>query len=495
MKQRLLIILFIPFLTFSQIQIGSDINGEAADDLSGKSISLNSDGNIVAIGAIGNIGNGGIGTGSGHVRIFENIGGVWTQIGSDIDGEAANNNFGFSVSISSDGSIVAIGAPQNNGNGLTSGHVRVYENIGGVWTQIGSDIDGEAANDQSGRSVSLSSNGSIVAIGAYSNNGNGSNSGHVRVYENIGGVWTQIGSDIDGEAANDLSGESVSISSDGSIVAIGATGNGGNGNYSGHVRVYENIGSVWTQIGSDIDGEATNDLSGYSVSLSSDGSIVAIGAYGNIGSGVIGTGSGHVRIFENIGGVWTQIGSDIDGEAANDRSGFSVSLSSDGSVVAIGASGNGGNGIYSGHVRIYKNLGGVWTQIGSDIDGEAANDQSGDSVSLSSDGSVVAIGAFANKEIGTNSGHVRIYDLSAVLSTESFNKDYFTYYPNPAKDILNIKLNKGLELQQINVYNIQSQYLFSTKISEINLSNLTSGMYFIEVETNDGKSAKKIVIE
>ena len=48
--------------------------------------------------------------------------------------------------------------------------------------QLGEDIDGEAADDESGRSVSLSADGNIVAIGAYRNDGNGSNSGHVRVY-------------------------------------------------------------------------------------------------------------------------------------------------------------------------------------------------------------------------------------------------------------------------------------------------------------------------
>ena len=35
------------------------------------------------------------------------------------------------------------------------------------WTKVGGDIDGEAAGDQSGYSVSLSSDGSVVAIGAY----------------------------------------------------------------------------------------------------------------------------------------------------------------------------------------------------------------------------------------------------------------------------------------------------------------------------------------
>ena len=71
----------------------------------------------------------------------------------------------------------------------------------------------------------------------------------------------------------------------------------------------------------------------------------------------------------------------------------SVSLSDDGSVVAIGAIYNDGGGTYAGHVRIYENNNGTWTQIGSDIDGESSSDYSGCSVSLSSDGSVVAIGA------------------------------------------------------------------------------------------------------
>ena len=66
----------------------------------------------------------------------------------------------------------------------------------------------------------------------------------------------------------------------------------------------------------------------------------------------------------------------------------SVSLSSDGTIVAIGATGNDENGIHSGHVRIYENELGIWTQIGQDIDGEAADDNLGSSVSLSSDGTI-----------------------------------------------------------------------------------------------------------
>ena len=396
-------------------QIGSDIDGEATSDFSGRTLSLSSDGTIVAIGAYGNGGNG---SSSGHVRIYEwNSGSSsWVQKGSDIDGEADIDYSGYAVSLSSDGTIVAIGAYLNDGNGTSSGHVRVYEWNGGSssWVQKGSDIDGEAANDFSGYAVSLSSDGTIVAIGAYGNDGNGSYAGHVRVYEwNSGSSsWVQKGSDIDGEAANDYSGYAVSLSSDGTIVAIGAYLNGGNVSYAGHVRVYEwNSGSSsWVQKGSDIDGEAASDFSGRTLSLSSAGTIVAIGAYKNDGNG---SNSGHVRVYEwNSGSSsWVQKGSDIDGEAANDYSGYAVSLSSDGTIVAIGAYLNDGNGTSSGHVRVYEwNSGSSsWVQKGADIDGEAVGDVSGVSVSLSSDGTIVAIGAHKNDGNGSNSGHVRVY--------------------------------------------------------------------------------------
>ena len=64
--------------------------------------------------------------------------------------------------------------------------------------QQGSDIDGEAGGNESGRSVSLSSDGTTLAIGASGNDGNGSNAGHVRIYEYSAGSWTQLGADIDG---------------------------------------------------------------------------------------------------------------------------------------------------------------------------------------------------------------------------------------------------------------------------------------------------------
>jgi hypothetical protein len=91
--------------------------------------------------------------------------------------------------------------------------------VGSDWSQIGNDIDGEAAGDRSGSSVSLSSDGQTVAIGALSNDGNGDASGHVRVYDltntapvisgtptttvSVGGAYSFTPTATDTDLAND----------------------------------------------------------------------------------------------------------------------------------------------------------------------------------------------------------------------------------------------------------------------------------------------------
>jgi len=386
------------------VQLGADIDGEATEDISGYSVSLSADGARVAIGAIQNAGGG---ADSGHTRIYEWNGASWVQLGGDINGEAVVDLSGFSVSLSADGTRVAIGAILNDGGGVNSGHTRIYQWNGASWVQLGADINGEAAGDQSGFSVSLSADGTRVAIGANFNDGGGSFRGHTRIYQWNGASWVQLGADIDGEADNDESGYSVSLSADGARVAIGAVFNDGGGSNSGHTRIYEWNGATWGILGAEIDGEADGDQSGKSVSLSADGTRVAIGAYLNDGGGTV---RGHTRIYQLNGAAWVQLGADIDGEADSDQSGYSVSLSADGTRVAIGAYLNAGGGVNSGHTRIYQWNGAAWTQLGEDIDGEADTDQSGWSVSLSADGTRVAIGALFNDGGGDSSGHTRIYE-------------------------------------------------------------------------------------
>jgi hypothetical protein len=441
-------------------KIGADIDGEAADDQSGRYVALSSDGSIVAIGANNNDGtNGTSGDNRGSVRVYkQNISNSWEKLGQDIDGENYGDGSGLSVSLSGDGTILAIGAINNDGTTTNvndgRGNVRVYRidlsNTALGWQKIGQDIDGEAAGDQLGWRVSLSSNGSVLAIGAINNDGTtttvNDNRGSVRVYQiNLSNTemgWQKLGQDIDGEAATDWTGYSISLSDDGSTIAIGANYNDGTvanvDDDRGHVRVYRidlsNTTLGWVKLGNDIDGKTAGDFSGYSVSLSSNGSIVAVGAINNDGtSGVALNNSGHVRVYQLISNVWQQLGGDIDGERTTDQSGFSVSLSGDGSVVAISANQNDGTTTNAadnrGHVRVYqRNISNTtlapigWRQLGPDIDGETAGDQFGYSVALSRDGLSVAIGAIFNDgtttNAGDNRGSVRIYkrDINVPVS-------------------------------------------------------------------------------
>jgi len=423
-------LLSISSLVFAQTQLGANINGEAIDDGSGYSSSLSSDGHRLAVGALRNDGNG---TDSGHVRVYQLSSSTWVQLGGDINGEAIDDNFGRAVSLSSDGNRVAIGASGNDGNGTDSGHARVYQWLNSTWTQLGADINGEAAYDNFGRAVSLSSDGNRVAIGAPGNAGNGTDNGHVRVYQWLNSTWTQLGADIDGEAVHDRSGYSVSLSGDGSHLAIGARLNDGNGTDSGHVRVYQWSGSTWTQRGASINGEATNDNSGYSVSLSGDGSHLAIGAPQNDDNGDT---SGHVRVYQWVDSAWIQRGADIDGEAANDQSGGRVSLSFDGNRLAVGAIYNDRNDIDtdSGHTRVYQWSDTAWAKLGIDINGEAADDWLGTSVSLSPNGNRLAVGASGNDSNGMNSGRVQVYDLSMFNIFSVINPGLNDAWYNPDTD-------------------------------------------------------------
>ena len=290
------------------------------------------------------------------------------------------------------------------------------------WNQIGLDIDGENANDQSGYSVATNAAGDTVIIGA---TGNDDYAGHARVFTLIDGVWVQVGADIDGEAAGDQSGWSVAMNAVGDTVIIGATGNDGNGNRSGHARVYELTGGVWVQVGADIDGEAEFDWSGYSVAMDAVGDTVIIGAIYN---DVAGDSSGHARVFTLTGGVWVQVGVDIDGVAEGDNSGRSVAMNAAGTRVAIGAVGNDDNGSNSGHARVFTLTDGAWVQVGADIDGEAVGDNSGLSVAMNSSGYAVIIGApYGN---GNSSGHARVF-RSAPEPTKSSEAGFAVAVPYP----------------------------------------------------------------
>lgn len=437
-KSQFVIFTFLTLTSFflcAQTQIGSDIDGENTSDFFGTSVAISSNGNTIAAGAYQNDGNG---SKSGHVRVYRYINDKWTQLGSDIDREAPNDESGWSVALSGNGNTIAAGAYQNDGNGNRSGHIRVFELKNNNWVQKGTDIDGEAIGDRFGWSVDISENGNIISAGAVFNNGNGSGSGHVRVYSFQNNSWIQLGSDIDGDYQGDQLGNAVSLSKDGAYLAVGAYGNDENGSDAGEVKVFKYENSIWKQIGSDINGESPGDYFGLSVSISDDGSVLAIGTSRNDAGG---TDRGHVRVYSFQNNSWNQIGSDIDGNKDNDYFGRSVSISGNGNRMIIGAPENDNYANNAGQLSVYNYSNNSWKIFNSPINGKSANSSFGKSSALSRDGNVFIVGSL---NYNNNRGRISVYNICSVIETvDSINSCYqykwtngitYTENNNTAKD-------------------------------------------------------------
>ena len=341
---------------------------------------------------------------------------AWSQIGNDIDGEAAGDGFGWSVSISSDGNTFVASGRYNDGNGDNAGHMRVYQWDGSSWNQLGSDIDGEYASDMFGFAVAISGDGTTIAGGSYSNDDASDNAGHVRVFRWNGSSWSQLGSDIDGVAQKDFLGLSISFSDDGTIIAIGAGWSDTTSDSKGHACIYQWDGTTWNQLGSNLLGEgAANKDYGVSVSLSSNGTIVAIGdrAYNS--------NEGEVRIFQWDGTSWNQLGSSLFGGTIGSTAGLfgqSVSLNDDGTILAVGGHYHNNS---AGIVGVFQWDGTSWNQVGQNIHGEGTNSFAGYSISLSSDGTTVVIGSYKRANY---TGNVRVFKWREYTQTDEDNQTY-----------------------------------------------------------------------
>ncbi|URC11319.1 T9SS type A sorting domain-containing protein [Flavobacterium sp. B183] len=84
------------------------------------------------------------------------------------------------------------------------------------------------------------------------------------------------------------------------------------------------------------------------------------------------------------------------------------------------------------------------------------------------------------------------------LGTEDFDfATYFTVFPNPAVDVLNINTNQGIEIQSLTVYDILGQLVIAVpnakSVSTVDVSRLTTGSYFIKVKSNKGNSGFKFI--
>lgn len=317
----------------------------------------------------------------GRVRVYDWNGSDWVQIGQDMTGPLTNSSshgpqFGRSVTITPDGSRIVIGAPFRGYTGAESGLIRVYEwnDTTSEWDQIGQDIIAET-DFQLGHSVDISPDGSRIVGGGGSLYGGG-----VITYkwDVSNSQWTFDQYLLSSRYS------SVSMSSDGSHLIVGIIGVGGS---SIGVRVYEwnTTTFQWSQIGQAIDGGSNNLGIGQFVDISSDGSRIIVGAFGV-----------PTRVYEwdATNSQWTQLGQDISGVNSYEKFGWSVAMSSDGSRIVIG-------GLYNkiyldvARARIYDWSGTEWVQNGDDIfvsQTVFGEDDAGYAVTMSSDGSTIAVG-------------------------------------------------------------------------------------------------------
>ena len=298
------------------------------------SASLSGDGNVVALGDGDDrvFGSESVWT----ARVFHYSGGSWQQVGSDIVGPLTEGAYNVKVSISSDGKVLAVGNSESetsDWNATKSGRVRIYQwpsndlAAADTWTQMGETIEtfGGTAEGTVGDEPwkcdvyldagTLSGDGTRVAV--FRDDGYVSKS---YVYEWKSSTWSLVGDVI-------FLGGEASLSNDGNVVA---------GTYG---SIYKESGSgAWS-------GLYSSAYSGYEVSLSSDGTRVASGdAYDNSQAGIV-----VIQEWDSDAEKWMTM-VQIPGISANDYAGSTVSLSGDGSRVAVYSQG-------AGHVRVFEMTG------------------------------------------------------------------------------------------------------------------------------------------
>ena len=164
-----------------------------------------------------------------------------------------------------------------------------YDAGNDIWNPRGPDIDGEGNNDNE---VVLNADGTIIAVGAYMNDAGGNN--RARACSRGTAPRGTSAEDLDGDGDHHYQGVSVALSADGGVVVVGQSGSAGG---RGNARVYAWDGDSWEPVDNDLVGENAGDTAGCAVGISADGSIVAVGAYTNDGNGGTLTGSGHVRMW------------------------------------------------------------------------------------------------------------------------------------------------------------------------------------------------------
>ncbi len=336
-------------------------------------VSVNGTGTIVAIA------NDVDGNSNGKVEVYEHTSSGWTQLGQTLAGDVGDV-FGYSLSLSRSGHVLAVGAPY----ATDAGKVRVYEYDGTEWVQLGSTLEGQTDFERFGWDVDLSNDGTILIAGAPQNGDAEVQTGEARVFQWSGSVWEQMGDDLwvntdEGWTNPDNNGSSVAISGDGKIVMVGARfaySSKWKKNFAGTVWKYEWNGTSWDLTSND-QGYRYNMGVGRSVAVSEDGSVYVAGGDSD-------RDNSGIALTNRYQGTLT-------GLIENDRYGTAVSLNQAGNIVAIGSPNNDDGASSAGMVEIFRAGSTGWEEMGQDLFGTESLQGFGTNLELSGDGTILAI--------------------------------------------------------------------------------------------------------
>lgn len=333
----------------------------------------------------------------------------------------AGDQFGYSVSISNDGNTVVVGEPYGDESTTKTetGKVFIFTRILTGWSQKAVLSDPLLfTGAMFGQSVAMSGDGETCAVGCPVDKNSfgqaGTGSVYVFVLDKTSGLWTKqtrlLPVDISGMNVN--SGVSVALSDDGNILAVGSNYNTWAGvGYVGTVSIYERTGTSWVLK----DTLHPNTFVAYlyfgtSVALSSDGTVVAVGAYND--TQTAGT-NGAVYIFTRAGDLWpqtTKLVNTVSG--TSEQFGGCVALSGDGKTCVVGAKNflNTAQNQHNGAVYVFYNDAGTWVKEIIVEDVPTTNDYFGSSVAISKDGTKLVIGVPGKESNGlTDTGVVYVY--------------------------------------------------------------------------------------
>lgn len=475
----------------SQTQIGETFIGQDFIGRLGSSTDLSDDGSVLAMGSGGDTE---AGVGSGKVYVYELNGNSWNLKGDIINGEGFSDSAGRSLALSSDGNTVAIHSPGIGtvSEGLNQGHVRVFSWNGTEWLQMGENIQGMAEDEVLGRGLDISADGKTLAVGSPSGRG----TGYVQIYKWQNDQWELKGlnGEMEGLEIGAMFGFSISLSQNGNMLAIGSVYSEDLGPKTGKVETffYDNISDEWFLLGNPIIGEAEGDAFGWDVLLAESANTMAIAGPNNDEAFL---GAGHVQVYDlNTNDEWEQVGMDIDGEAFGNSLGSSIDLSNDGNRLIVGARQNADAGQSAGKTYVFdRSENGEYNLSIDPILGLESLDTEGFKVSISGDGAIFTTSAPSHDGEESAAGMVRAFlHPNPVTSTLNHLENSYSLFPNPTKGIIQLE---NTEHTIEGIYNAQGQMIMELKRKshQMDLRNYPAGTYFLKIRSEEKIHFQKVI--